>query len=417
MTAYALYGLAELAHDGYDVPARTLASGADSVIKQMASGDTLAFWGGPQPNSEWNTRAYMLFALADAAPKRVDRTVLANTDAHVKDLNSYALAVLGLAHLEPRRPPRRAAAARCKLLRRVTDEGTFARWKGQGWHYRWQDDPIETTAYALRFVNAMTPDDPHVARAVNWLRSQQHGSWFATTKDTAAAIFAMSEAVPVTSNELDPHETVRVTLDGRTLKTLRIETPVLPRSEASILVPARQLARGGTLRFEREGTGALSWSTDWTQYVRELGPAELDPTFGIERRYSTQSGNEWRVGDRIDVDVTVTPKSDSQFVAIEDPLPAGLEYQPRQHESGDGWTGLQFFDDRVVFFASQVSARYPLHLRYTLRATTAGTFTAPAPTAYAMYGPPATAAGKLARDDPVTVRSVAAGNSGLAGAV
>jgi alpha-2-macroglobulin len=400
MSAYALYGLAELAHDGYEVPARTLASGADSVIKQMAAGDTMAFWGGAQPNSEWNTRAFMLYALADAAPKRVDRTVLANTDAHVKDLNSYALSVLGLAHLEL---DDRAGAQPllAELLRRVTDEGTFARWKGQGWHYRWQDDPIETTAYALRFVNAMTPDDPHVARAVNWLRSQQHGSWFATTKDTAAAIFAMSEAVPVTSNELDPHETVRVTLDGRILKTVRIEAPVLPRSEASILVPARQLARGGTLRFEREGTGALSWSTDWTQYVRELGPAELDPTFGIERRYSTQSGNEWRVGDRIDVDVTVTPKTDSQFVAIEDPLPAGLEYQPRQHESGDGWSGLQFFDDRVVFFASYVSARSSLHLRYTLRATTAGTFTAPAPTAYAMYGPPTTAAGKPAR---VTIR-------------
>jgi uncharacterized protein YfaS (alpha-2-macroglobulin family) len=400
MSAYALYGLAELAHDGYDVPARTLALGADSVVKQMQAGDTMAFWGGAQPNSEWNTRAFMLYALADAAPKRVDRTVLANTDAHAQNLNSYALSVLGLAHLEL---DDRAGAQPLitELLRRVTDEGTFARWKGQGWHYRWQDDPIETTAYALRFVNAMAPNDPHVARAVNWLRSQQHGSWFATTKDTAAAIFAMSEAVPVTSDELDPHETVRVTLDGRTLRTVRIEKPVLPRNEASILVPAREMSHGGTLRFEREGTGALSWSTDWAEYVRELGPAELDPTFAIERRYSTPSGNEWRVGDRIDVDVTVTPKSDSQFVAIEDPLPAGLEYQPRQHESGDGWSGLQFFDDRVVFFASRVSARYPLHLKYTLRATTAGTFTAPAPTVYAMYGPPSTAAGKPAR---VTIR-------------
>ena len=59
----------------------------------------------------------------------------------------------------------------------------------------------------------------------------------------------------------------------------------------------------------------------------------------------------------MDVDLTVTADEDAQFVAIEDPLPAGLAYQPRQHESGDGWSGLQFFDDRVVFFATRLSRR------------------------------------------------------------
>jgi uncharacterized protein YfaS (alpha-2-macroglobulin family) len=62
---------------------------------------------------------------------------------------------------------------------------------------------------------------------------------------------------------------------------------------------------------------------------------------------------------------------------------------------------LQFFDDRAVFFATRLSARAPLHLHYQLRATTAGTFTAPAPTAYAMYGPPSTSAGQKSR---ITIR-------------
>jgi len=82
-------------------------------------------------------------------------------------------------------------------------------------------------------------------------------------------------------------------------------------------------------------------------------------------------------------------------------MPAGLEYQPRQHESGDNWSGLQFFDDRVLFFADQMGRGSPLHFRYTLRATTAGTFAAPAPSAYAMYGPPVTSSGLSAT---VTIR-------------
>jgi uncharacterized protein YfaS (alpha-2-macroglobulin family) len=114
------------------------------------------------------------------------------------------------------------------------------------------------------------------------------------------------------------------------------------------------------------------------------------------RTYAAANGNDWHVGDRIDVDVTVSVKSDVQYVAVEDPLPAGLEYQPNQYESGDGWSGLQFFDDRVVFFTDRIWASTPLHLHYTLRATTAGTFTAPATSAYAMYGPPLTATGAQA---------------------
>ncbi|MBV9097088.1 MAG: hypothetical protein JO079_03430, partial [Frankiaceae bacterium] len=43
----------------------------------------------------------------------------------------------------------------------------------------------------------------------------------------------------------------------------------------------------------------------------------------------------------------------------------------------------------------------PLRLHYRLRATTAGTFTAPPPTVYAMYGPPSTATGRAAR---ITIR-------------
>jgi alpha-2-macroglobulin len=396
MSAYALYGLAELAHDGYAVSSETLANGVRSLARQAAGNtESLAFWGGRQAGSEWNTRAYMLFALADADPKAVDRDLLAKTDAQATKLNSYALATLGLAHLELN-DRTGAQPLLDELLRRTSDDGTYAQWKGGGWHYGWQDDPIETTAYALRFVHAMAPNDPRVPHAVNWLRTQQHGSWFETTKDTAAAIYAMTEAVPVDAHELDPHETVRVTLDGRVLKSVRIDAPVLPRALASFTVPAKLVRRGGTLRFERAGTGALTWSTDWTQYVRAPLLAQLDPTFSIVRTYSAQGGNDWRVGDRIDVDVTVSVKSDVQFAAVEDPLPAGLEYQPNQYQSGDDWSGLQFFDDRVVFFANRIWAHSPIHLHYTLRATTAGSFTAPATSAYAMYGPPKTATGEQA---------------------
>jgi uncharacterized protein YfaS (alpha-2-macroglobulin family) len=396
MTAYALYGLTELQRDGIVVPQTTLDFGARSLASQLAQPDgTLSVWSGGEQSAGWNTRAFMLFALAGAKPASVDRALLAKADAQAPVLNSYALATLGLAHVEL---GDRAGAQPLldELLRRVTDDGTYAQWKGPGWHYHWEDDPIETTAYALRFLNAMAPNDPHVAHAVNWLRAQQRGSWFATTKDTAAAIYAISEALPPAPGELDPHETITISLGGKVVKRVRVDRPVLAAADASVVVPAKLMRHGGTLRFTREGTGGLSWTTDWTRYAAAPPAEQLDPAFSVTRTYSAQDGNDWRVGDQVDVEVTVTAREEAQYVAIEDPLPAGLEYQPRQHESGDEWNGLQFLDDRVVFFATRLAPNVPIRLRYTLRATTAGTFSAPAPVVYGMYGPPRSAVGRTA---------------------
>jgi hypothetical protein len=412
MTAYALYGLAEMRKSGYDAGPGVIDRGIESLIAQLAKSndDTLGLWGGRQEGSQWNTRAFMLFALADAAPERVDRALLAETASHASALNSYAVATLGLAY---RSLGDTAGAQRMLALldARVSDDGTYASWRGESWHYRWQDDPVETTAYALRLEAALHPNSPRIGRVVNWLRAKQRGAWWYTTKDTAAAVYAISEAVPLDPAEFTPHETVRVRIGDRVVKELAISKPVLDATDAGVTVPAALLGSGGTLTIERTGTGSLYWSSDWTRYappsqariadlddagLRDLG-APLESGFTISRTYHAPHPGAWRVGDEIAVDVEVRSATDAEYVAIEDPVPAGLEYQPLQYESGNSWSGLQFFDDRAVFFATQTYANYPLKLSYNLRVTTPGTYTAAPPMAYAMYGPPLAAAGIPAR--------------------
>jgi uncharacterized protein YfaS (alpha-2-macroglobulin family) len=408
MTAYALYGLAEMRKSGYDAGPAIINRGVESLIAQLATSndDTLGLWGGPQAGSQWNTRAFMLFALADAAPERVDRALLAEAASHSSALNSYAVATLGLAY---RTLGDTAGAQRMLAIldARVSDDGTYASWRGESWHYRWQDDPIETTAYALRLEAALHPNSPRVARVVNWLRAKQRGAWWYTTKDTAAAVYAISEAVTLDPAEFTPHETVRIRIGDRLVKELTIRKPVLDAADAGVTIPAELLAGGGSVTIERSGTGSLYWSSDWVRYapasqsriadldeagLRDLG-APLESGFTIARTYHAAHPGPWQVGDEVTVDVEVRSASDSEYVAIEDPFPAGLEYQPLQYESGNSWSGLQFFDDRAVFFATRTYANYPLKLTYRLRVTTAGTYTAAPPTAYAMYGPPLSAAG------------------------
>jgi len=412
MTAYALYGLAEFRSSGYSVSDQMFDRGVDSLISQMSASnaDTLAFWGGAQKGSEWNTRAFMLFALAEASPAKAKgeaATWYAQTLAHAKQLNPYALSVLGLA--EHRLGNDAAARSLLALLdARAINDGDYTYWRGDTWHYAWEDDPIETTAYALRLEAALAPTSPTVTRVVNFLRAQRRGNWWYTTKDTAAAIYALTEATNPEASEFHPDETVRVLLDGKELRSVHVTTPILDAAVAQIFIPATSIRNGGTISFERTGTGSLYWASDAVRYVPASAHSASDdanrplfdrlfakaPEFSIARTYDAGHAGPWRVGDEINVTVTVSSREDVQYVLVEDPFPAGAEHQDEQgHAADDAWSGVQLLDDHAAFFATRLSAGYPLVLRYTLRVTTPGTYTAPAPTANAMYGPPVSAVG------------------------
>lgn len=408
MTAYALYGLSQFRAAGYAVPAQMYDRGVDSLVAQLGAqyGDTLRLWGGAQPGSEWNTRAFMLFSLANAAPSRVDRRLLEETRARAASLNSYALAVLGLAYHDLG-DDAHARDILARLNARAVTNGAYTYWSGETWHYAWQDDPIETTAYALRLNAALQPGVPIAGRVTAFLRSERRGDWWYTTKDTAAAIYAIAEADSGGPSELTPDETVGVYVDGKLVRSVRITTPILDAAQAEVRVPADTLHDGSIVTFERTGRGALYWSTDFVRYAPPGAHAAADPNrsllsrlfpkhppLRVERRYTLLHRGPWRVGDEIRVDLTVTAKDDLQYVAIEDPFPAGVEYAPPQGDAAQtSWSGLQLFDDRAVFFATTLNARWPLHLQYSLRVTTPGTYTAAPPTAYAMYGPPIYAVG------------------------
>lgn len=400
MTAYALYGLAELSKAGYPV---SEAATVTSLIAQLqtSNDDTLRFWGGRQPNSQWNTRAFMLFALADAAPQRVPAAMLSEARAHVPTMNAYALAVLGLAEHAVGDDAAARAVLRA-LDARVVDDGTLAYWRGQTWDYAWEDDPIETTAYALRLQIALEPHDPLTARVVAFLRAQMRGGWAYTTKDTAATIYALSETLSPQGSELRPNETVRIALDGRSVQSLHVTSPVLDGAEAEVVIPAGDVRDGSIVSVTGSGSGTFYWSTDLTRYVPKTARAAIDketpllerlfpprPDVTISRRYLPERPGPWRVGERVDVEITITSHRDLQYVAVDDPFPAGAEYPIEQGAAAaDEWDRLDFLDDRASFFLDRLLAGDSFVLRYALDLTTAGRYTAPATTLTSMYGAP-----------------------------
>lgn len=406
MTAYAVYGLAQMRAAGAPVDGM-LERGADALATQYDTtpGERLRAYGGGERGDEWNVRAFMLMALAQAEPDSASRK-LSTLFAHLHEMDPYGLAVAGLtAHTV--HDDQRARIALRELDRLAAQNGPYVFWHREAWDWEWTSDPIETTSYVLRLYSAVEPTSPRVGEIVNFLRSERRGDWWYTTKDSAAAVVAIAQALHPQPEELNPDETIRVFVGERVVKELHITTPLLDAGEAHIVVPASELYGGATVHFERSGRGALYWASDWERYLPPSAHRASDadepllkrlfakpPALSVERTYHASHEGPWRVGDEIDVELAVQSRDAVRYVAIEDPFPAGAEHQPLQGSAGeDSWSGFQFLDDRATFFASYLWPGETLRLHYTLRVTTQGRYAAPPPDAFAMYGPPVSAVG------------------------
>jgi hypothetical protein len=100
-------------------------------------------------------------------------------------------------------------------------------------------------------------------------------------------------------------------------------------------------------------------------------------------------GGTVAVGEVIEVAPTIHADASYDYLAFEDPKPAGCE--PVDLQSGGrwlgwSWTNVELRDDRLAFFIPYFH-RGDQVLRYRLRAETPGVFFVLPATGFAMYAP------------------------------
>jgi uncharacterized protein YfaS (alpha-2-macroglobulin family) len=174
-------------------------------------------------------------------------------------------------------------------------------------------------------------------------------------------------------------------------------------------------ANGKQLVIKRVGDEAPLYFTLRFDYApREIPTEAIVHGFEITRRYRIASGPragqeavELAPGDLVRVDLTVRTAEARRYVAVDDPLPAGLEpvtldfattrsslgalAGDEERDRYDYWYRSTFNhkeqrDDRVVAFADVMDAGEHTYT-YLARATTAGSFLAPAARVHEMYHP------------------------------
>ena len=290
----------------------------------------------------------------------------------------------------------------------VTDREAYWNTGAEDGHYsqKTMSSSTRSTALVLDAIVRIRPDDPIIAKIVRWLIARRAPAGWGTTQETAYAVVALTDYLRA-SRELSSGSTYRVYVNDQLAQQGTLSGGQM---QQTIRIPATRLRDGANrVRIERDRAGGRLYYK-LTQQAFLAGSTERAAgPIGVTRTYLDLKSNKpiatVQPGAVIKVEVTVTMPDEGWYVAIEDPLPGGLEgvnerlnttsYTARQgyYEEGEeflfqdyGYNNKEIHDDRVVFFATHLSAGSHT-FTYLARATQAGAFNALPAQVYLMYAP------------------------------
>jgi hypothetical protein len=337
---------------------------------------------------------------------------------------------MALALMEPDEP-QRVNTLLDDLAGDAVLSATGAHWEEAEPDYWNMNTDVRSTAVALWALAKLRSDDQLLPAIVRWLMAVREEGHWQTTQDSAWSLLGLVAYMQATG-ELAGDYGYKVYLNGQELaagdisqnnidqsEELQVEIARLLAEEGNRLVIERQAARAG-----QTGEGQLYYSADLRTYLPADHVQALDRGIVVARQYSPaddagQAGarqyvDTARVGDVIQVKLTLIAPTDLYYVVVEDPLPAGFEgvdlslkttgvvgEQPTlrnltaeeedlwYRRYGWGWwwfSNSEMRDEKVVLFAEYLP-RGTYEYTYMMRAGIPGDFYIMPTSAYEMYFP------------------------------
>ena len=412
MSAYVAYGLATAKQAGVAVPGDVLARGYAYLASDVKDRDDAHGW-------ERNQAVWECFALSqDPAAFPANARHIVHIQYGERDkLSAYGQALLALTLHNLGESD--AAAVVCRNLQNTatvdTENGT-ASWKPHfGYWWDWYNDDVETDAWALKAYVAVLPQSDLTPMLVKWLVQNQRGSVWHSTKETAMAVYALTDYIKA-NNELAPDYTVTIKLGDRISRVYKINRDNALLFDNRFLVPDTLLTDGDqTVTITKQGSGRLYYSSAVQYFTTEEKIAASGTELKIQRRYfkltpKTKSvadyeggtfnvldynraeladGASLKSGDLIEVELVLDSKNEYDYCCFEDMKPAGCE--PIDLRSGGNYgdglcSDMELRDTKTAFFVDHLPQGTRV-LRYRLRAEVPGAFHALPTNGYAMYAP------------------------------
>jgi hypothetical protein len=387
MTAYVVYALSLAKEAGVHVDDAEVSRGRQYLVTHL--GENLA-----APT----TQAFMVFALSQTggAPKpALDALFAQRTSLPARERALLALSLLGV-----KDPRARIAVENLDDVVQAAQSRKDAS-VGQANDVWSTSAAIEATAFTLMAMTRYDLHSPLIAPLTDFLVLRRNGGRWRTTRDTAFAIYALSELAR-REDATRQSATFVVSVNGREVKRLTTTHGGLDFNEPLVLGDQAFHPGDNVVEVRRDGggTGYLAATFDvfnQNDFIKGIGgDVTLKRTYTLLGKPSaergaapTEYGMPVESGVRVRVDLEVTANKAVEFVMLEDLKPAGFEAV--QLHSGPevchfSCAHAELRTDRVALFLSQLAVG-TTRLSYELRAEVPGRFSALPARFEAMYAP------------------------------
>lgn len=288
-----------------------------------------------------------------------------------------------------------------------------------GYWWYWYGSEYEAHAYYLMLLSKTEPGSEKASRLVKYLlNNRKHSTYWNSTRDTAIIVEAFADYL-VASGEDRPDLKLDVYLDGKMVKTVRINSENLFTFDNKFVVEGKAITTGKhNLEIVRSGKGPVYFNAYLDYFTLEDFITRAGLEIKVQRKvyrlrkvdkkikdagshgqvvdrkvekYERDLLKNWaslQSGDLVEVELEIESKNDYEYLVFEDMKAAGFE----PVEVRSGYTGnelgayVEFRDQKVCFFVHRL-ARGRHSVSYRLRAEIPGKFSALPTRAYAMYAP------------------------------
>ena len=400
VTAYAVDVLSTAKAKGFAVD-EDLISKASAWLNQYLSGSQKAGYGYTS-SEEDALRAYAVYALALSggnAGGYFSNLYAQNQDGALSiEAKIY---LFKAAYILKQDSAYKALYADIMNYGRISERGVyFQASPSYGWFYT---SDIRATALALEALLSANAPFPQAYKAIAYLNSSlSKDGGFGNTLNNAAAIRAYDMYYRKNESEEPDFKAFLKRNDKNifdaSFKGRKQESSVFEESFKDFFKDSREAA----LSVGKEGRGNLYYSLGLSYYPQSLKTA-VSAGFRVSKEIKPLGGKKTlKAGERAEVIITLSTDQDRTFVALQDYLPAGFEivdetlateglnFQPAPEENSpqgvNPFVRREIYDDSIVAFANYMP-RGSYKFRYTVTASTSGSFKVPPVWVNAMYWP------------------------------
>jgi hypothetical protein len=224
-----------------------------------------------------------------------------------------------------------------------TSQVGTAHWGEDGIYWRWSDGGVEATAFALRALLTIDPQNKLIEPVTNWLIKNRRGAQWNSTRDTAIVVLAINDYLRV-SGELKPELEYELLVNGSSIAKKKISGADVFNAPNRFAIDAKLIKDANEIRIKRKsGDGPIYFAAEAKFFSLEEPIAPAANEIFVKREYyklagrptllkgyvydkePLKDGDTVKSGERVETLITIEAKNNYEYLLFEDLKPAGLE--------------------------------------------------------------------------------------------